>query len=817
MNENLTILKQLDYFSNIIKKLTLNQSLDEEELTYALSCAIIFIKEYGRDKRKIQHLNFGYFIVLKIALYNEYYLPLFDISVNLGLYPISRFIMEKKLTNEIGFSDIIVDVKIDDYNYGDIVETFKQKKYREYIVNSSEKDLSYIAPTSFGKSSLVVEVINKNKNKKIGVIVPTKSLILQTFNNLKKELPDTKIIFHDEMYDNEESIVAVFTQERALRLMSLNKKFNFDILIVDEAHNLLDKSHRSILLTRLLRRNKFRNFDTRFIYLSPLIEDSNNLKFDQEQVIYESKINFNIKDPDICEFKESGEYYKYNRFLDDFYLCGKSSDYIEYIIANAGCKNFLYLWKPKKVEELSLVLCERLIYLSDPILVGLSELVAKNIHEDFYCVDFIKKGLIYLHGKLPDLIKEYLEYKFKTLINIKYVISNTVILEGINLPIDTLFVMNTYKLQTKGLINLIGRVNRLNEVFDSKENNLKKLNPKIHFINEPKFSGKSSNMGNKIRKMKSGLFKDVVENPILINYEGDCESGIDVVGGKNESILIDRALDSIKDREDFLIFNENKPEFILKSVLIESGMSEIYKDFDVAYSVLSNRIEGLNADPVWLNSDIVDKIYLFFITGLEDNIINNELSRLNKLKARNFYRMFVERLNTLHLKDHIRTMLAYFYSIKDKDAGAYFYVGESYGEFSKLNENYQPIGKNVFVNLSEKSNKELVNIALIKIKIESDFVSYSLNKFINVMNDLSVISEADYNKFIYGSEKREFIDFVKAGLSGAMINHLVRESQIDNLYIGRNGYLAYKNDFIKFVRTQDDLIKFELGKYLSFI
>ena len=39
-------------------------------------------------------------------------------------------------------------------------------------------------------------------------------------------------------------------------------------------------------------------------------------------------------------------------------------------------------------------------------------MLKKHVHEDFYMIDLIKKGIVYIHGKMPEQIKDYLEYKF---------------------------------------------------------------------------------------------------------------------------------------------------------------------------------------------------------------------------------------------------------------------------------------------------------------------------------------------------------------------------------------------------------------------
>ena len=139
-----------------------------------------------------------------------------------------------------------------------------------------------------------------------------------------------------------------------------------------------------------------------------------------------------------------------------------------------------------------------------------------EVHKDFYAIEYVKKGVIYLHGKIPDLIKEYLEEKFSEIPEIKYIVANTVILEGINMPIDTLFIYNTYSLNGKDLINLIGRVNRLNTIFEKRIANFDKLIPKIHFINTGEYSNPHTK---KIEQLRSRSFSDVVKNPLLEEFD----------------------------------------------------------------------------------------------------------------------------------------------------------------------------------------------------------------------------------------------------------------------------------------------------------
>ncbi len=789
-------------------------------MEYLLGCSVIFLEEYRKDKRKNLYFEIAYYIVLKSAINNNEYEPLLDVSSNFGLYPISNYISKNGLYTSNLSSQFSLSFQLTKFEYNNIVETYDQRKSRLELVKSNDNENCYIAPTSFGKSSLITEIIKEKKQKRIAIIVPTKSLLIQTYKLIKKNFSKRNIIFHDEMYDGSNDFIAIFTQERALRLLK-DDNISFDLLIIDEAHNLFNYDSRSLLLTRLIRRNRKRNSKSTNYYLSPLISDSNNLKVEREQEIFERKIISNIKEADIFEYKSSGEIRKYNRFLDTFFDSGHSEHFLDYIVNNSKNKNFLYLRAPRKVEELSILLDSTLEYINSPSLVELSHVISMNVHKDFYCVDYIKKGLVYLHGKLPDLIKEYLEFKFSENREVRYVVANSVILEGVNLPVDNMYIMNTNSLDAKSLTNLIGRVNRLNEVFDDERKSLDKLLPSVHFVNSEEFNRKGGNMENQIRKLKSGVFKDSLDNPLLVNFDID-KMKLELEQAKENNKLdkiatLEKKIEEyqqVKGKEDFLITSDLDDKNRIKKTLLESDILSVYYNSESMINSLTSRVENIENLSDWNESHIIDKVYLFFIQGLEGNIVKKDFLRLQHEKARNYYKLFTGNLHRLSLKEHIADTIRYFQSIKHLPQGREFYIGESYGEFGKINIDGR-LGKTVYLDLSTKSNKEIANISLVKIKIESDFISYTLNNFVNVMHDLEIISEEEYELHIYGTTNKSNSEFVKLGLSGSLINKLDKDNQMVNLTINSHGLVEYNNAFIRYINMQDDLIKFEISKFID--
>ncbi len=799
-------------FESAISKLTINAELSETEKEVILSCAILFIKDYCQDKRNLKHFKFGYYLILKYCVNYDDYQALFDISTNFGLFPITKFIIEHELHTNIN-SIFGINYQLKNYEYKGIIETLEQKNSRIALTETDHTDNALIAPTSFGKSSLIVEIIKNSNSKKIAIIVPTKSLLAQTYRLISNHIQDRNIIFHDEMYGDEESFICVFTQERALRLMKRPNLY-FDAIIIDEAHNLFEFNGRSILLSRVIRKNKSRNNASKYFYLSPLISNADNLKTEKNQNINSFSIHHNIKEPEIFEYLESGESRQYNRYVDRFYTLPKTfNSYNNYIISNLKNKNFLYLKRPKMVEKFALEIYGELEKKNSPELFELSKIISENIHSEFYCVECIKKGIIYLHGKLPDLAKEFLEYKFKTLKNLNVVIANSVILEGVNFPIDNLFILNTHGLKAKDLVNLIGRVNRLDSVFNKNDGSLNKLLPYIHFVNSTKYSKANSKMENKIKTLKTMVIKDEVKNPTLINFNYDGLHQEDLKSSDNDKDEFwgskEEILKRIHERENFLLENDNNDNVKAEVAFIESGIDSIYTAPQKALEIIKKRATTLVKKPLWKDTDTIDKIYAVFIDGLTELISDFAFKRLQHEAARRFYKLFITQRHTLSLKEHIDENVLYYLSIKNKPTGKLFYIGTAFGEIEKQNSFIKDR-----IDLSKKTYRELVNIALVKIKIENDFVSFTLNEYVKLLLEMSIIPEEEYNLFIYGSKNKEKSKFGRLGLSGLLISKLEKDRQLGNLSIDGFGRLTANNEFLTYINKQNEFIQFEIRKFL---
>ena len=200
-------LKQDQYFIDAYEMLCKKRKLTQKDKEYILGAAVLLLKIYNNDENKREYFELAYHIVLNYSIFTKDYEPLNDIAYNYGFFPIVRFINTKRLLNNISINEILYDCSLEKYKNGTYVETLEQNMTRKNLMKSNG-DVCFIAPTSSGKSSIISNHIKNNEaNKKSLVIVPSKSLLAQTYMEIRKNISDRKIICHDEMYNDEEKFI----------------------------------------------------------------------------------------------------------------------------------------------------------------------------------------------------------------------------------------------------------------------------------------------------------------------------------------------------------------------------------------------------------------------------------------------------------------------------------------------------------------------------------------------------------------------------------------------------------------------------------
>ena len=141
----------------------------------------------------------------------------------------------------------------------------------------------------------------------------------------------------------------------------------------------------------------------------------------------------------------------------------ENSTNIQFIQRHSAGKNIIYFNKPTDIEKFA---NEMLASLPDialsPELSTAIEHISEYINSEYTIVKCLKKGIIYHHGSVPDTVRSYIEYLYNNFPEIKYVITSSTLLEGVNIPATKLFIIDNRKgvgnLSPSAFKNLIGRI-----------------------------------------------------------------------------------------------------------------------------------------------------------------------------------------------------------------------------------------------------------------------------------------------------------------------------------------------------------------------
>ena len=108
----------------------------------------------------------------------------------------------------------------------------------------------------------------------------------------------------------------------------------------------------------------------------------------------------------------------------------------------------------------------------------------------------------------------------------------------------------------------------------------------------------------------------------------------------------------------------------------------------------------------------------------------------------------------------------------------------------------------------------MVNIAIVKQKMEEDFVSYKLHMFFQLMLDYEMLTLEEYQQIIYGTTDVKKLQLVKMGLTINIINRLDQDQQLTNVTIDENNNINANDKFEEYKKSVDDFYKFELSRFL---
>ena len=774
--EKLTLKKLYNTgFTELYKKLQIGVELSDIELEKILSIGIFLVK---LDNKNLQGLGYRLFLLYS-KLTNDYK-PLYELCLNKGLIPISQFI-ENNMNYSGKYGNIYTEINSienNEFKWNTSYKTIGQYELFRKVKESKLQSQIIVAPTSYGKTELILSFINNTKFKKICIISPTKSLLVQTKKRIINQFGYRKIITYPEMYSEKDNeIIAVLTQERLLRLLQNNSNLKFDLLIIDEAHNILDEfsdeNIRSIILASVIIICKKRNENIVCKYLTPFLKSKESLSIKYLPNIDEFY--------SVVENVKSEMFYFYDlvnnkKFLLDQYSTMKDKlidlqvnqlgDDADIVINNCDNKNIIYLNSPKKLESFAYKLFAKLPRKSLFKLKKAASDLREYVHKDYKLADYIENGVIYHHGSIPEPVRYFIEDLYINIPEIKMLIANSTLLEGVNIPATKMFILDPYRgngyLSPSSFKNLIGRVCRFGEIFNNNTGDLKYLLPEIHIVKgeycRQNFKIENFVKGRKILVEDYDKITDDVKNPLLVNSDSD-----DTKKKKAEDIL-----DNISHCDVITDNNSNKVKTKVGQLCFENNIN-LFDIFEVEEQI-EKEIENINkAQSLDTVFNIID--YLFFSKINDNKGEYNNLKRLREHEAQNFYKMLINwRIMGFTMKVMIDEMVAYWNTLREEQSRI-VYVGK-WGDKTRGGH------REYWTDITEKDEYEKVNLAIVRLKEEYDFIDNELLKYIEILYSLELIEDSLYLKIKYGTDNKIKIALLNCGIS-SVLSKLLQEKYSD--------------------------------------
>ena len=446
------------------------------------------------QNEKHQNISQQIVILLSYLFPNEMEINLFkrNIYINVSNFASANILEKEHEPNER--LETLRQIEIEAHKIGNSIPGTNMLFFdtQRITLESLEKNqyFSFSAPTSMGKTFIITNFI-RNKiesgsNDNFVIVVPTKALLSEIANGVIKDFSKLlgkgkhKVVTTMASVENGEKCIAILTPERLYYSLLKLPDFKFNYVFIDEAHKISDTDKRSIIYYKILDMLKFQK-DICIFFSSPVIPNpdvyleltnyydqpgnvANGRAFVFSPVI-QNKIYIDLLNK---------SYSIYNSLSMTFIQCGglptNTTSKINALLQLGKDKcNLIYVSSAKKAIEFAMELSHQISYSSisqeeQKALENVAKLIENKIHKEYYLAQLVRKRVAYHIGALPAEIRTQIESLIRKGI-IQYCFCTSTLLEGVNVPVDNLFIFDNKKARSKLSItdayNLMGRAGRV--------------------------------------------------------------------------------------------------------------------------------------------------------------------------------------------------------------------------------------------------------------------------------------------------------------------------------------------------------------------
>ena len=622
----------------------------------------------------------------------------------------------------------------------------------------SKRNVIVSAPTSFGKSLLIEEIIASGLYKNIVIIQPTLALLDETRIKLKNYSQSYKVIVRtSQEFSKEKGNVFLLTAERVLEYQNMPE---IDLLIIDEFYKLSKQrndNRANILNIAFLRLMK--NPNCRFYLLGPNIDNISD-GFKQKYNAEFFKTDYSLVYTEEENIYESVTLQRGGKVCDEdvFSVLDKIED-----------QSLIFCASPHAARKLAFTYCKHLNDIGkEKVDLPLKQWIEENLNVGWSLVSCLEQGIGIHDGSMPKHITTAMIKYFNDR-KLTFLFCTNTIIEGVNTSAKNVIYYDD-KIGTRPVdyfdySNIRGRAGRLMEHCVGKVINLRKPPEKQNMIVDiPAFT----------------------QNPI------------------DDEVLVNIEKEEIKpfNQERFDKFDKLPDE--LKQILKRNAVSiqDQLELLDIIKQMLSDPQKKINI--VW--SDISNKLYnhlyaIFelikdkFIEGNDKNVMISTGWMASQATTycynKNIKKMIEERIN---------------------------YVSYTVAKETQPDLKKEDFDVTQFISTNPSQYQDIVNSSIEDIfKFQKNWLQYKIPKWLNVVDSLQKyaakelgVESGDYS-FVAESIENEFMEksiriLTEYGIPSTAI------SKISTLFGNRLKDLS-EDDVLKAITKNRHIINKHLSQY----
>lgn len=422
-----------------------------------------------------------------------------DISNNIGIPQYVKLLERDYAANCPNQREISLSTLASYFNEANLTREGRvlhryQKNVLDMFVDGQSNRFILSAPTSFGKTFIVYEIIKKIRYKNVVLIFPTISLLSENFERLISGLSNTfndyKIHTLSEDDEVAEKNIWIFTPERFLSFMDKHGSQRFDFVFIDEIYKIdnefiIDKettgenerdiAYRVALSCACKRSNDlllagpYMNMENKTSFAN-FVKDNNFTVINYNNIEVVNKTITDIKgkkeydiDGILIELDESSKYSK---------VCD-----IAVRLTNSKENTIIYNNYKSGTERYAKEIIDRLeqkeicFHSDDSVYRMFVEHLENTYSSEWIVVKALKHGIGIHHGLVPKYIQKEIINLFNRGI-ILYLISTTTITEGVNTSAKNIIITSNKKgrksLKPFDAKNIAGRAGRFLQHFSGR-------------------------------------------------------------------------------------------------------------------------------------------------------------------------------------------------------------------------------------------------------------------------------------------------------------------------------------------------------------